>query len=135
MEIFEEKVYLFKFPYENTELAIPVRAQSREEAAEKLKKVVAGIQTDLAMEFPSMGAASPQTIPALPISESGVPALVLDLKIEELLRRLGSKAITDEGKAQTIKKWTELDFVPAHYEKIVEKLENLLNGKKEEGNS
>lgn len=128
------KLFLFKFPYEMTELSIPVYAPSREEAGIKLRKVLSDMQMDLAMEFPAVseptGAAMPPTTPTV------VPTLLLDLRIEELLRRLGAKFVMDEDKIKIIKQWTKLDFMPENYEAITKALEELLNQNgKEEGKS
>jgi hypothetical protein len=133
MRIEEERVYVFRFPYETTELAIPVRAQTQEEAGIKLRKILSDIQMDLAMEFPTVAVPkAPTVLDTMPTSNV-TPTLLLDLKIEEYLRRLDANFVTDDDKVKIIKQWTKLDFIPANYEAIAKSLEELLNenGKKE----
>lgn len=126
MQIDESRMFVFRFPYESTELAIPVRANSREEAGEKLQKVLSGIQTDLAMEFPKVHPTI-ASIVSSPSLNGEMPALVQELKIETLMKDMGFTGITDIEKATTIKKWTGLDYMPNNFNAILAALEHLKN--------
>lgn len=115
----QKSVFVFTFPYEQTELSIPVKADSQEEAADKLQKLLSSIQTDLAMEFPkpmpTVYAAGNHASPG------AVPPEVLELRIETLMKELGM------NKAG-VKKALGLEVSPENYVTIIGKLEALKNG-------
>lgn len=149
MRIEENKVFLFNF--ESAEMgggcSFPIRANSREEAVAILQKCLGRFNMELSMEFPRIAAGSTlaadmlssgQVVP-VPDSASGteVPMIpssldgVLIERISKLMNDLGGGELQGEALADTIKNWTELDYVPANYAKIVPELEKILGGQKE----
>lgn len=135
MHISENKVFIFKFPYEGGDITIPVPAESREQAVEKFQKWLNSVQMELAMEFPktSVNTIAPAgaSTPVMPLdAEDGLSEILLD-RIDNLLITRGGKDLKDAAKAETIKNWTELEFVPANYSKIVNELEMIASGAKE----
>lgn len=143
MRIDENKVYMFTFETgEMGNLAIPVRAMSREEAAETLQKMLNKMQVEIAMEFPrEKGEPGPDRnikqvdVPAVP---GGIPSEVIQSRIETLMKSLGAvlvtkdtPGLTPEAFSSTIKQWTEMDYTPANYAKIAVELELIASGQKE----
>lgn len=138
MQIFEKKVWIFEFPYEQTTLSIPVKAESKEEAVNILQSLFSKIQTELAMSFPKV-----QSVPMSPIIEpveqpnetmnvpSPIPAEVLELRIDTLIADMGASQLKGKAKADTIKQWTGYDFNEANYTHIITELELIKTGQKE----
>lgn len=133
MRIEENKVYVFSFNTgDHGDLAIPVRGESREAAANRLQNMFSSMQTELAMEFPKVvpgNTSPPQEQPAIPAAE-GLQEILLE-RIDKLLGDLGGSALVGKAKAETIKNWTELDFIPENYSAIVKDLELIASGQKE----
>lgn len=137
MRIEENRVYMFTFETgEMGNLAIPIRGESREEAATKLQAMFGRMQTELAMEFPKvspgaveLGGISTTLEPSLSASE-GLSA-ILEERIDKLLADLGGASLVGKAKAETIKNWTELDYTPENYAAIVKDLELIASGQKE----
>lgn len=131
MRIDENKVYMFTFDTgEMGNLAIPVRGENRDEAANTLQRMLGKMQSEIAMEFPRT---SPTVVNAVggTGSVSGiVPAEVLELRIDTLLADMGAKDLILSAKAQTIKNWTKLAFVPENYAEIIRELELIATGEK-----
>lgn len=136
MRIDESRVFIFQF--DTTDMGgvtFPMRAQSREEAADQLQKCLMRIQSELAMEFPRVAAES--TTAGTPISSiqamsdvpDGLSGVLLE-RIDVLMRDLGGSELAGEAKAKTIKNWTELEFVQENYAKIVHELELVVSGAK-----
>lgn len=129
MRIEEEAMFIFKFPYDGTELVIPVRAPNRSEAITKLQKWMVGAQAELSMENSS--APAPVLATGTPVSLGVIPPEVMEMRIDTLLKDLGVENMTDKAKAQTVKNFTKLDFTVANYAKIVTKLEEMVVKEKE----
>lgn len=132
MRIEENKVYMFTFQTDSGDLAIPVRGNTHADAGDKLKKMLARMQMELSLEFPKIG--SPDREPGVPASDpvpGSVPPEVLELRIDTLLKDMGGSELQGSAKAETIKNWTDLEFVPGNYAKIIVELEMILSGQKE----
>lgn len=131
MEIREERVYIFKFPYDNTEFTIPVRAESKEDAVKRLQSWMSNVQTELAMEFPQVSQAKkPETAPILP-SNTAIPYEVLEMRIDTLLSDLGvhdAAKMPAEAKAKQVLLWTEFEYKPDNFIEIIKKLEMIATG-------
>lgn len=132
MDIREEKVYIFRFPYQQTDFTIPVRAETKQEAADILQKWLSGVQTDLAIEFPKVLKQEPMSLreAASPLV-SVVPPEVLELRIDTLLGDMGGSQLNGKAKNDTIKLWTGLENTEANYPQIIRELELLKTGQKE----
>lgn len=130
MNISENKVYVFKFAYENSDITLPVPADSKEEAVQKLQKWMSRVQTEMAMEFPRTVPADVAKVQAQPLAMHGaVPDEVLEMRIDTLLGDLGVQGaalMTREAKAAQVKHWVQLDFVSQNYGEIIKKLEVML---------
>lgn len=136
MRIEENKVFLFTFDTgEMGNLSIPVRGEDRADAANKLQTIFGRMQTELALEFPKVApqaSVAAQGVGSMEHPMAGIiPSEVLEMRIDTLLGDLGATGLTDSAKAQTIKNWTELEFVPDNYAAIITKLERLASGAEE----
>lgn len=138
MRIEENKVFLFNF--ESAEMgggcSFPIRANSREEAVAILQKCLGRFNMELSMEFPRLvpdeaamvkELSGLNDMPSIPSSLDGV----LIERISKLMNDLGGGELQGEALAETIKNWTELDYIPANYAKIVPELEKILGGQKD----
>lgn len=130
MRIEESKIYEFRFPFHGGELAIPVRAQSREEAGQALRRHLNDFMIELATEFPLQ---VPQAVPptensAPPAPPPVVSSYALELQIEEIVKQL--MPLKKPKGAQTIpimvKAWTGFEFSPENYLAIIDELKKQL---------
>lgn len=134
MRIEENKVYVFTFNTgEHGDLSIPVRGESREQAAQNLQDMFARMQTELAMEFPKTqaGPLAKQAEEPVMTAAGGIPFDVLEMRIDTLLGDLGAKGLEGEARATTIKEWTGIDFAPGNFTAIITDLELIASGQKE----
>lgn len=132
MRIDQQNVFLFTFDTgEMGHVQIPVTAEDRPAAADKLQNIFSKMQTELAMEFPKIAVPSMAIENALPPIPTGGLGDILIERIGTLMDSLGGAALTEEGKAVTIKNWTDLEYIPANYSKIVTDLELIQSGKKD----
>lgn len=136
MRIEENKVYVFTFDTgDHGNLAIPVRGETREAAAQRLQQMFGQMQAELAMEVPRIAAGPVQpNQPSTTIAEgAGLEGLseILVERIDTLMIGLGAAGLTDKAKAETVKNWTELEYSPENYAKIVTELELIASGQKE----
>lgn len=129
MEISENRIYLFKFQTDAGEVSFPVRADSREDAGQRIQNMFERMQIELSIEFPKV---VPSTISRNEASSSSViPPEVLELRIDTLLGDMGAGTLQDKAKADTIKLWTDHEYTPANYVKIIDELLLIKSGKKE----
>lgn len=136
MRIEENKVFLFNF--ESAEMgggcSFPIRANSREEAVEILQKCLGRFNMELSLEFPRVaptsGVATGNGLADVPVVPSSLDGVLVE-RIDKLMNDLGGGDLQGAAKAETIKNWTELDYIPANYSKIVPELEKILGGQKE----
>lgn len=134
MRIEENKVYMFTFDTgEMGNIAIPIRAESREQAATNLQNMFARMQTELAMEFPKVSVPAGELGQGNPVpvtSAEGLSEILIE-RIDKLMTDLGGGALATKAKAETIKNWTDLKFSPENYSAIVKELELIVSGQKE----
>lgn len=127
----EEKIFLFKFQTDAGDVQFPVRAQTKEEAADTMQKMLSRIQTEIAMEFPKM-LVTPTVDPIHhPALASIVPPEVLEMRIDTLLGDMGAGQLKGKAKDQTIELWTGLENIEANYTGIVTALEEIKTGVRE----
>lgn len=136
MRIEENKVYMFTFETgEMGNLAIPIRGETREDAANKLQAMFGRMQMELAMEFPKVAPGAPQGATGSISMGADLPAAeglteILSERIDTLTETLGGKNLQPAAKAETIKNWSDLDYVPENYGKIIQELELIASGQK-----
>jgi len=130
MEIRENKVYQFIFPYENTDICLPVKAETRDEAIRKLQKFLSNVQTDLAMESPQV-APTTGMVPVPGITPGVVPPEVLEMRIDTLLGDMGAGELKGKSRTDTIKAWTGHSYEEKNFTNIIKELELIKTGQKE----
>lgn len=131
----EEKIFLFKFQTDAGDVQFPVRAQTKEEAADTMQKMLSRIQTEIAMEFPKViprGGLEmlAQDAPGIKVLSS-IPPEVLEMRIDTLLGDMGAGQLKGKAKDQTIELWTGLENIEANYTGIVTALEEIKTGVRE----
>ena len=139
MQIDEQRVYVFKFPYQNSDFTIPVKAETKQEAVDILQKWLSGVQTDLAIEFPKITPNTTLDTDGKPVNignppmfvGSSIPPEVLELRLDTLLADMGGGQLKGKAKDETIKLWTGYDLIPENYTHIITELELLKTGVKE----
>lgn len=124
MKIEAVTVYKFTFPYENSELTIPIAGILEEDVRMKLRGLFLQWANDLAM--PTGAVLSPvqqketpmPTIPQIPSTP------LLELRIEDMLKSIVDAKIRPiKGTvAATVKDWTGFKHEPSNYLAILEEL-------------
>ena len=138
MRIDEQKLYGFHFkvdeqvvPVLNGEIVLPIRAETKEDAGEKLTKLLHKMSSEVAMDFPKVQVleeVAPEQAINIPTT---IPPEVLELRIDTLLGDMNVGQLTGKAKADTIKLWTGFDFNEANYTSIITELELIRTGQKE----
>lgn len=120
-------VYRFTFPYESSELTIPLTGLSEQEAKLRLRGLFLQWANDLMV--PTGAVLSPvqqkeTPMPALPTVPS---APLLELRIEEALKAIADARLrtTKQTVAATVKEWTGFKHEPANYPAILEELTKI----------
>ena len=138
MELREERVFLFKFTTDAGDVQFPVRAQTKDEAADIMQKMLSRIQTEIAMEFPKVMNVGDKPLQVedtkafLGLQKGvGIPPEVLELRIDTLLADMGVGQLKGKAKDETIKLWTGYDNTVENYTHIITELELLKTGQKE----
>ena len=138
MRIDEQKLYGFHFkvdeqvvPVLNGEIVLPIRAETKEDAGEKLTKLLHKMSSEVAMDFPKIQVLE-GVIPEQAINiPTTIPPEVLELRIDTLLGDMNVGQLTGKAKADTIKLWTGFDLNEANYTSIITELELIRTGQKE----
>lgn len=132
MRLDEQKVFLFTFKTDQGDVAFPMRAETAQEAGEKMAKTLERMTIELSMDFPKVQnippIAAPEPVLNVPTS---IPPEVLELRIDTLLGDMGAGEIKGKAKADTVKLWTGYDFNEANYTAIITELELIRTGQKE----
>lgn len=134
MRLDETKVFLFTFKTDQGDVQFPMRAETREEAGEKMQKTLQRMTVELSMDFPMIAKQSGAERLQDAVAQSvpmAIPAEVLELRIDTLLADMGAGELKGKAKADTIKLWTEYDFNEANYTHIITELELIKTGQKE----
>lgn len=135
MRVDETKVFLFSFKTDQGDVQFPMRAETREEAGEKMQKTLQRMSVELAVDFPKIG--SPQGLAAkepeviAPTVPSSIPPEVLEMRIDTLLGDMGAGELRGKAKADTVFTWTGHKFEEANYTHIITELELIKTGQKE----
>lgn len=124
MKIETVTVYKFTFPYENSELTIPLTGMNEEEARMRLRGLFLQWANDLMV--PAGAVLSPvqqKETPMPTIPQTPSPQL-LELRIEDMLRTIADKKlrVTKQTVGATVKDWTGFKHEPANYPAILEEL-------------
>ena len=136
MRIDSSSIFTFYFPYEGHEIAIPVRAQTQDEAITKLRGFFVGWGNELlghGQLIPSGVAAGSGVAPKAAAEEIGIlgnpntNAMMLELRIEDLVKEvMPLKKVTGAQPLQNlIKKWTGFPYEPQNYAAIISELEAI----------
>lgn len=120
MKIDQAIIFKFFFPYEGTEIMIPMAAASQDEAVNKLRVFMLGWASDLqATSAPTLSPIQPK-----PVEERAPDPLVLAMRIEELVTKLipikkpkGASSIE-----KLVKDWTGFPYEPQNYASIIAEL-------------
>lgn len=132
MRLDEQKVFLFTFHTDQGDVQFPMRAETREEAADKMQKTLQRMQAEVSIDFPRVARVQPaQEDEKTDTSSLVVPPEVLVMRIETLLSDLGANELTEKAKAETIKNWTGFPFERTNYTQIINELQLILTGQKE----
>lgn len=135
MRVDETRVFLFTFRTDQGDVQFPMRAETREEAGEKMQKTLQRMQVELAVDFPKIGSAQGLAAkilePLTDIVPNAVPAEVLELRIDTLLGDMGAAELRGKAKADTVFTWTGYKFEEANYTHIITELELIKTGQKE----
>lgn len=134
MRIDETKIFLFTFKTDQGDVQFPMRAETAQEAGEKMQKTLERMMVELSMDFPKVQNAPVQetlqeaehlNVPTV------IPPEVLELRIDTLLGDMGGAELKGKAKADTVKLWTGFDFNEANYVNIINELELIKTGQKE----
>lgn len=131
MQIEENKIFLFKFNTDSGELAIPVRAQSQQQAAASLQNMLGRMLAEVTAEFPRTTPAHEAGVQSVPGLSAAIPSEVLEMRLDTLLKDLGAGSLTADAKAQTVKNWTGLKYEEANFPGIITELELIKTGQKQ----
>lgn len=129
MEIDEQHVFRFRFPFLGTEAIFNVVAETRMEAAERIQQWMRDTLTELAISFPKIQA-EPE------VKEK--PKAMEELRIATLIDDLGKYLAIADTTENTIKEWLKMDYEPNNFPLIIDGLEKLKSayetGKIKKGN-
>ena len=120
MQIFEQKVYRFVFPFLGQEAVFNVVAESQPEAAKKVIDWMLTTMAELSMAFPKI-APEEKKSDIIPAPQTAMEELRIDTLIEELSKHL-SKGMDITA---TILNWCKMEYVPENYKAIINALEEL----------
>jgi hypothetical protein len=122
MQIFDQRVFRFVFPFLGQEATFNVVADSQPEAAQKIMDWMLMTMAELSMAFPKVAPEEKLSpiVPA-PLQNFAMEALRIDTLVEELSKHLseGSDLVI------TIKSWLDMEYKPENYKAIINGLESL----------
>ncbi len=135
MRLDETKIFLFTFKTDQGDIQFPMRADTAQEAGDKMQKTLQKMQVELAMDFPKtdpkIKEPDHEEVKAILSAPMAIPPEVLELRIDTLLADMGAGTLKGKAKADTIKQWTGHEFTEANYPQIVVELELIRTGQKE----
>lgn len=119
MQIFDQRVFRFVFPFLGQEATFNVVADSQHEAAQKIMDWMLMTMAELSMAFPKIVPEEKSSI--VPAPQFAMEELRIDTLVEEL-----SKFLTKGSDVMlTVKEWVSLDYAPENYKAIIHALEEL----------
>jgi len=140
MQIRQNNIYEFLFPYEGHEICIPVRGNSKDEASQKLLDFFKQWGMEISMEMPKIEAKPVNTAKPDQSENTYTPVLVppevSQARMETLYGDLLSISPKLNGKvmSEAIKEITNLECIPENFIQINKLLEEAItekiNGKK-----
>lgn len=122
MQIFEQHVFRFEFPFMGSVATFNVVANSQTEAAEKIKEWMNTTMIELAVSFPK------EKQEPIKIEKPAMEELKISTLIEELSKYLAPIRDAETSmvnNTNTIKEWLKIDYEPGHFVAIIEGLEKL----------
>lgn len=123
MKIDQAVIYKFTFPYEGTELMIPIAAESQDQAMDKLR----GFMVSWVNELMPKSTLSPVQLSKEKVDIPIVDPIMLAMRIEELVQKLipvkkpkGAASIE-----RLVKEWTGFPMEPQNYASIIAELSRM----------
>ncbi len=120
MQIFDQRVFKFVFPFLGQEATFNVVADSQPEAAQKIMDWMLMTMAELSMAFPKV-APEEKPSPIIPAPKSAMEELRIDTLVEELTKFLTKGADLNS----TILDWCKIEYIPENYKAIINGLESL----------
>lgn len=126
MRIEVSQMYQCFFTYEGTEIMIPVRAQSEEEAKTKLRQFLLLWGNELVLSTPTISPIQQTQVPEVPT----VSPMMLELRIEQLVKELMpiKKPSGAQSMEKLVKSWTGFPYESSNYQAIISELEKIKAG-------
>lgn len=134
MRIDETKIFLFTFKTDQGDVSFPMRAETKEEAGQKMQQTLGRMAAELAIDFPKVHTSSTASVEPEAITKTmstSIPPEVLEMRINTLLGDMGASELKEKAKSETIKLWTGYDFKETNYPRIITELELIRTGQKE----
>ena len=120
MQIFDQRVFRFVFPFLGQEATFNVVADSQQEAAQKIMDWMLMTMAELSMAFPKI-APEEKKSDIIPAPQTAMEELRIDTLIEELSKHLSKRMdIT-----ATILDWCKIEYILENYKVIINALEEL----------
>ena len=129
MRIEASQIFTFYFPYEGHELTLPVRAQTREEACQKLLHFFSQWGMEVSMEAPKVASVATKIIDTV-TPPSAPNSYVLELDIEQLVKDIMpiKKPKGANSVEKLVKEWTGFPYETQNYPAIIASLQKIKNG-------
>lgn len=116
MQIHEQRVFRFEFPFLGQVATFNVVAESQTEAADKIMKWMSETMVELSVAFPKMKLDEPA---------KEKPKAMEELRIDTLIADLSKHLALGPDRAATIKEWLKTEYEPNNFPLIIDGLENL----------
>lgn len=118
MQIFEQHVFRFVFPFQGAEATFNIVANSQQDAAHILQEWMGNTMTELAISFP-------RTKPEENKSDTTKPASFEELAIQGLVDELSKHLSKRTSIEETVKEWIKIEYTPTNYPVITDELSKL----------
>lgn len=120
MEIEEQHVFRFIFPFLGDKATFNVVAEDQKQAAEKIKTWMQNTLIELSVSFPN-------EVPQTETTKASTPKSFEEESIAQLLAEIGKYIKLPEGvnRSHHVKELTSLELEPGNYPAIIEQLANL----------
>lgn len=122
MQIFEQHVFRFEFPFMGSVATFNVVANTQADAAERIKEWMNTTMIELAVSFPK------EKQEPIKTEKPALEELKISTLIEELSKHLAPVRDAETSTVKndaTIKEWLKIDYEPGHFVAIIEGLEKL----------
>lgn len=124
MQIFEQKVFRFVFPFLGQEAVFNVVAETQPEAAQKIIQWMLSTMDELSMAFPKIAPVAFPKIAPVEVPVTKQPAME-ELRIVTLVEELSKFLTRGNDLDATILDWCKVENRPENYPAIINGLEDL----------